>query len=183
MENGIPYSPPQAEARTKPHRQDRGADALDGKGGLQNKARHPDDAAHLGGGDGFLHDPSLFQPDPASGKNKSSHGHGDNAHTAHLDQAQKDQLAKAGPVAGRVMDHKAGDAGGGGGGKQGVKKGCSPPLPCGKWQHQQRRPQQDQAQETKNNDAGGGHPVNFPKRPPRRPALFVEHAVTASSKR
>ena len=154
MEHRVPQAAPQAELRTKAKRQHQRAHALNGKGGLQNKARHADDAAHLGRGDGLLHDPPLLQADPLAGKHKNRHSHGDHAHAAHLDEKQNDQLPKAGPVACRIMDHKAGHAGGGGRGEQRIEKRGSSPFPCGKRQHQQRRSQQDQQQKAEDDNAG-----------------------------
>ena len=112
MEHRVPQAAPQAELRTKAKRQHQRAHALNGKGGLQNKARHADDAAHLGRGDGLLHDPPLLQADPLAGEDKDGNGHGDHAHAAHLNKNQNDQLPKLGPIGSGVMYHKPSHAGG-----------------------------------------------------------------------
>ena len=71
-----------AEATAATQSQQHRAGSLQSKGGFQDEPGLSDDAAHLGGGDGLLHDPPLLQTDLPAGEHEDRHGHSHNAHAA-----------------------------------------------------------------------------------------------------
>jgi len=104
MEDSIPQPLEKAELGAEAEGQEECAGPLDEQHGLQDKASHAHDPAHLWGGDGLLHHPALSQADFPAGEHHNGYSHGDHPHAASLDQGQKDQMAEGGPVGGGVVD-------------------------------------------------------------------------------
>ena len=153
MEHPVPNALPQAELRAEPQGQQQSPHALNDQGRAEDKARHADDAAHLGRGDGLLHHPALLEADPPSGEDEEGHGHRHHAHAADLDQQQDHRLSESGPVSHGIVNHQSGHAGGGGGGEQRIQKIGAARRPGGPGEHQQQRAPKNQQQKAQNDDA------------------------------
>ena len=161
MKDAVPQSLDKAEVPAEHRSQQNRAAQLQADGAPQDKARPPDDAAHLGRGNGLLHHVPLGQADAAAPKPEKGQRHGDDAQTADLNQNQNDELAPDGPVGGRVLDHQAGDAGRGNGGKQGFGEGRTRPGTAANRQRQNQPAQQDHGQKAQKNDLEGGSGAIF----------------------
>ncbi len=122
MKDRKPYALPKTKLRDEAEGQQKRAHSLKHERGAHDKVRHADYAAHLGRGNGFLHNKALAQADALAGKDGHGDGHCYDAHAAHLYEHKYHALAKTGPEGIGIMHHKAGHAGGGGGGKKRIHK-------------------------------------------------------------
>ena len=180
VKDAVPQPLGKAQLGDKPDGQQQGPQPLDADGAPQNPVGHLQNAAHLGGGDGLLHNPPLLEPDLPAGEHGDGHCHSDDPHTADLDQDEDNQLAKDAPVLDGVVDHQAGDAGGGGGGEQGVQEGGPLPRPAGPGQAEQQRAGQNDQKKAQDDHPGRRDTLQQSRKhrgTPKRQKLRMIHTI------